>query len=322
MPDLRIPIYLLTGYLGSGKTSLLKNWLAQPEFKDAALIINELGEVGLDNQLLASVASESTALVANACVCCTGLPGLAEALEDLFWARLERRVHKFPCLVIETTGLAEPAPVLAAISGDGASDLLKERYRVAGVITCLSAATAAQVLGQCPEAKAQLAGADVLVLTKTDLIDAQGLSRLTSQLAHADTHAQIGLSANASLTAAQMLALLEQKQTRHVHDEEHDTHEHTHHHDHSHAAQSYWWPVAEGFSLTELESQIQTVQLDLGSHLLRIKGRVMTDAGARVIQLAPFDLVPSLTVDDAPLSSDSPFGLTVIASKAYGFPPT
>ncbi|NBY67529.1 MAG: hypothetical protein EBQ58_01525, partial [Betaproteobacteria bacterium] len=100
--DKRIPVYLLTGYLGSGKTSLLKSWLAQAEFKDAALVINELGEVGLDNQLL-SGATESTALVANACVCCTGLPGLAEALEDLFWARLERRMPRFPNLVIETT---------------------------------------------------------------------------------------------------------------------------------------------------------------------------------------------------------------------------
>ena len=104
--DNRIPVYLLTGYLGSGKTSLLKAWLGQDAFKDAALVINELGEVGLDNQLLRG-ATESAALVASACVCCTGLPGLAEALEDLFWARLERRMPRFPNLVIETTGLAE-----------------------------------------------------------------------------------------------------------------------------------------------------------------------------------------------------------------------
>ena len=112
--DKRIPVYLLTGYLGSGKTSLLKAWLGQDAFKDAALVINELGEVGLDNQLL-SGATESAALVASACVCCTGLPGLAEALEDLFWARLERRMPRFPNLVIETTGLAEPGPVAEAL---------------------------------------------------------------------------------------------------------------------------------------------------------------------------------------------------------------
>ncbi|NBZ98847.1 MAG: hypothetical protein EBS88_04810 [Betaproteobacteria bacterium] len=155
--DNRIPVYLLTGYLGSGKTSLLKAWLGQDAFKDAALVINELGEVGLDNQLLRG-ATESAALVASACVCCTGLPGLAEALEDLFWARLERRMPRFPNLVIETTGLAEPGPVAEALRS---SDLLKERYRLAGVITCLSASTADAVLQQHAEARAQLAGADV-----------------------------------------------------------------------------------------------------------------------------------------------------------------
>lgn len=319
MPDSRIPIYLLTGYLGSGKTSLLKSWLEQPEFKGAALIINELGEVGLDNQLLASSSTQSSALIANACVCCTGLPGMAEALEDLFWARLERRMERFPILVIETTGLAEPAPVLEAICGEGASDLLKERYRVAGVITCLASSTADAVLTAHSEARSQLAGADVLVLTKTDLMRPEALSTLALQLAHTPSHAQIALSANASLTAAQMLALMAQKQD-HGCGFEH-AHEHHHGDQHSHAAQSYWWPVAAGFNLSELEQQIQAVQQNLGASLLRLKGRVMTDVGARLIQLAPFDRVPSITVDDAPPSVDQPLGLTVIASKPYGFPP-
>jgi G3E family GTPase len=332
MTDSRIPIYLLTGYLGSGKTSLLKAWLDQPEFKGAALIINELGEVGLDNQLLASSSTESSALIANACVCCTGLPGLAEALEDLFWARLERRMERFPMLVIETTGLAEPAPVLEAICGESASDLLKERYRMAGVITCISSSTADQVLTQHGEARAQLAGADVVVLTKTDLIDSQTLSRLALQLGATESLALLGLSAHASLTAAQILALLDQKHAHRARDEQHHEHEHGHghgqdhsdHHDHlhSHTAQSYWWPVAEGFSLAALEMQIQNVQRDLGADLLRLKGRVMTDVGARLIQLAPFDPVPSITVDEMPHTSEELLGLTVITSKPYGFPPS
>jgi G3E family GTPase len=323
--DTRIPVYLLTGYLGSGKTSLLKNWLVQPELKGAALIINELGEVGLDNQLLASSATESSALIANACVCCTGLPGLSEALEDLFWARLERRMERFPMLVIETTGLAEPAPVLEAICGDSASDLLKERYRVAGVITCLASSTAEAVLAKHGEARAQLEGADVLILTKTDLASPEAISRLRSQHACAAGHIQIALSAHANLTAAQMLALLGQKKARLSHAEPpHEDYEHDHPdgHHHSHSAQSYWWPVSEGFSLAALKQQIDTVQQDLGSHLLRIKGRVMTDAGAKLIQLAPFDLKLSIAVDEMPLNGDQPLGLTVITSKPYAFPPT
>ena len=185
--DKRIPVYLLTGYLGSGKTSLLKSWLAQAEFKEAALVINELGEVGLDNQLL-SGATESSALVANACVCCTGLPGLAEALEDLFWARLERRMPRFPNLVIETTGLAEPGPVAEALRS---SDLLNERYRLAGVMTCLSASTADAVLKQHAEARAQLAGADVLIITKTDLVSSENLDALHLRVQHQLAHLEL-----------------------------------------------------------------------------------------------------------------------------------
>ncbi|MCF8181628.1 MAG: GTP-binding protein, partial [Burkholderiaceae bacterium] len=208
--DKRIPVYLLTGYLGSGKTSLLKSWLAQAEFKDAALVINELGEVGLDNQLLSS-ATESSALVANACVCCTGLPGLAEALEDLFWARLERRMPRFPNLVIETTGLAEPGPVAEALRS---SDLLNERYRLAGVMTCLSASTADAVLKQHAEARAQLAGADVLIITKTDLVSSENLDalhlRVQHQLAHLELEKPPHLlsSARADLSAKDLLSSL------------------------------------------------------------------------------------------------------------------
>ena len=135
MTPQKIPIFLLTGFLGSGKTTLLKAWLQDPALKDAALIINELGEIGLDQALLTS-ASEASSLLSNACVCCTGLQGLSQALEDLFWARLQRRVHKFPQLIIETTGLAMPGPILETLSE---SPLLMERYEWAGTITCVSA---------------------------------------------------------------------------------------------------------------------------------------------------------------------------------------
>lgn len=177
-----------------------------------------------------------------------------------------------------------------------------------------------------------MAGADVLVLTKTDLMRPEALSTLALRLAHTPKHAQIALSANASLTAVQMLALLAKKQDHahpleHAEDEDHH-HDHQHSHGihshlaHSHSAQSYWWPVAAGFSLAELERQIQAVQQDLGDHLLRVKGLVMTDVGARLIQLAPFDVVPSITVEDFSQNDDQPLGLTVIASKPYGFPRT
>lgn len=387
--DHRIPVYLLTGYLGSGKTSLLKAWLAQPELKDAALVINELGEVGLDNQIL-SAASESAALVANACVCCTGLPGLAQALEDLFWARLERRIPRFPHLVIETTGLAEPGPVVQALNE---SDLLRERYRIAGVITCLSGATADAVLGQHAQARAQLAGADLLVITKTDLVDAKTLERLQQRLQHQLDHerdyplghhreqplephqkkqpelqiralAQVRVltSAHASLTAQQMLHALPRaavrapaaiaadhaQASRHAHAGDrssvpsqqqcddaahahshrstghadhpvhsHQSAEHADHppHAHAHSAQAYWWALPGTVPSAQLMAQIHGLQASLGTALLRLKGRVRTEQGACVLQMAPFESAPTVHVDTLVHDAGQATGLTLIVAQ-------
>lgn len=339
--DNRIPVYLLTGYLGSGKTSLLKAWLGQDAFKDAALVINELGEVGLDNQLLRG-ATESAALVASACVCCTGLPGLAEALEDLFWARLERRMPRFPNLVIETTGLAEPGPVAEALRS---SDLLKERYRLAGVITCLSASTADAVLQQHAEARAQLAGADVLILTKTDLVSTDQLAALTlrvqQQLAHLEIETAPNLlrSAQARLSADELLASLALRAATvssgpqapvkfhdfkavttlalglHLHPagEHCDLCEGTH--ASAHAAQALWWPISEPPTLAEISAQVRALQSTLGSALLRLKGRVQTTEGAHLIQLAPFETHAEVCRDELPWSDTTRSGLTVIVSS-------
>jgi G3E family GTPase len=339
--DKRIPVYLLTGYLGSGKTSLLKAWLGQDAFKDAALVINELGEVGLDNQLL-SGATESAALVASACVCCTGLPGLAEALEDLFWARLERRMPRFPNLVIETTGLAEPGPVAEALRS---SDLLKERYRLAGVITCLSASTADAVLKQHAEARAQLAGAGVLIITKTDLVSADHLATLTVRVQHQLAHLELEqaphllTSAQARLSADDLLASLALRAASvspasqtpgkfhdfkavttlahglHLHQagEHCDICEGTH--ASAHAAQALWWPLADRPTLAEVSAQVQALQSTLGSALLRLKGRVQTTEGAHVFQLAPFETHAEVCQDELPWSDATRSGFTVIVSS-------
>ena len=324
-PDKRIPVYLLTGYLGSGKTSLLKSWLTQDEMKEAALVINELGEVGLDNQLL-SGATESSALVANACVCCTGLPGLAEALEDLFWARLERRMHRFPNVVIETTGLAEPGPVAEALAS---SDLLKERYRLAGVITCLSARTADAVLKQHAEARAQLAGADLLVITKTDTVSPESLAHLRLRLQHQLDHLNLPdaprvlTSAHASLSAKDFLAhLASHKQHSSVSTVEHPIldakhHAHDHHHDHTahdHAAKAMFCPVQAGMNVTDLLDQITLIQQALGPDLMRLKGRVDTLQGRYVIQLAPFEVAPEVLADGLAWDDATRSGLTLIVS--------
>lgn len=328
----KIPIYLLTGFLGSGKTTLLKEWLKHTEFKDAALIINELGEVGVDQALLTN-ASEAASLVANACVCCTGLPGLSQALEDLFWARLERRVHKFPQLIIETTGLAMPGPILETLAQN---PLLLERYEWAGTLTCVSANAYKEVMLEFKEAQAQLTHADICILTKTDLLDEEShaLARLqlseffahhglktpllSSKLASLSAREVLdALSAFKSLSQAQQAQQIQQAPScepghEHVHDHGHSTHLH---------AQAHFWSFPETSSLAHTLLKVQELKNLLGSHLLRVKGFIQCPEGVQVIQMSPFDVKATVSVYEEdhgskdPSGAKTPWGLTVIVSS-------
>lgn len=154
----RLPVLLLTGALGSGKTTLLRHWLAQPTLAGAAVVLNEAGAVALDAGR-AGTLRDAAAQGAAPCLCCEGLPGLAEALEQLFWDRLHRRVARFNRVVIETAGGADPAPVAQALR---AHPLLAERYRLEGVVAVLCAEPAV------PAMSAQVRGADVLILSHAD----------------------------------------------------------------------------------------------------------------------------------------------------------
>jgi G3E family GTPase len=193
----RIPIYLLTGFLGSGKTTLLKNWLQQPLLRNAALIVNEIGAIGLDHATL-GYASEASALLADACVCCTGLPGLHEALENLFWARLHRSVPRFDAVVIETTGLADPAPLIASLQSQ---PFVSERYCLAGVVATLGAPTALQTLAEFTEARAQVNAAGAIVVTKTDLLEPGEFDAIGQALQRSNPTTRVLYSTHGNLSA-------------------------------------------------------------------------------------------------------------------------
>ena len=200
MASTRTPVWLITGYLGAGKTTLLTRWLAEPALAQAALVVNEIGEVGLDDRLLAR-AVDSAALVANACICCTGLPGLEQALTDMWWDRLQRRRPAFDAVLIETTGLADPGPVVQALAAD---DFLRERYQLAGVVVAVSATTAWSELHARPEALAQIRQADLLVITKTDRADAGPVRTLQQALQAERPEAAVACSAQGSFTWAEV----------------------------------------------------------------------------------------------------------------------
>ena len=165
-PAARIPIFVLTGFLGSGKTSLLNALLRDPDFRDTAVIVNEFGDIGLDHLLIAS-AKENTILLDAGCLCCAMVDSLKETLLDLLHRRARSDLPMFRRVVIETSGLADPAPILQQLTRD---PLVTHSYRLRGVLCTIDAPFGEDQIARHPEAAAQAAVADWLIVTKTDLL--------------------------------------------------------------------------------------------------------------------------------------------------------
>lgn len=177
--DTRIPVTVLTGFLGSGKTTLLNHWVQQPELQDCAVLINEFGSVGLDHQLVRKI-DEQVMLLDSGCICCSVQGSLSTALQELFMKALRREIKPFRRLLIETTGLADPAPVLFTLRQDA---FIAERFRFDGIVTLVDAVHIHQQLAEQYEAVKQIALADLLVISKPDLVTADTLSALQQRLA-------------------------------------------------------------------------------------------------------------------------------------------
>jgi G3E family GTPase len=174
----RIPVTVLTGFLGSGKTTVLNHVLKQPGMAATAVIVNEFGEIGLDHLLVES-ATEDVVLLNSGCLCCTVRGDIVNTLTDLFVGRVKGRVPYFTRAVIETTGLADPAPVLHALISD---PIVAERYMIDGVVTTVDAVNGAGTLDRQIEAVKQAAVADRLIVTKADLAEPAALTALEARL--------------------------------------------------------------------------------------------------------------------------------------------
>ena len=170
----RIPVTVVTGFLGSGKTTLIRELLRRTEGANTAIVINEFGEVGIDDALLRT-SSDATVLLGNGCLCCTVRTDLQESLRALFADRARGAVPGFERVVIETSGLADPGPVLQTFASDRA---LGEEFHLQSLVTVLDAVNGAANLDRMPEARHQVALADRIVLSKTDTADAGTIEEL------------------------------------------------------------------------------------------------------------------------------------------------
>ena len=262
----RIPVTVVTGFLGAGKTTLIRALLERPEGADTAVVVNEFGEVGIDHALLRS-SSDTMVLLGNGCVCCAVRTDLQDSLRTLYAERAQGDVPNFQRVVIETSGLADPGPVLQTLASDRA---LGEAFHLQGLVTVIDAPGGAGNLDRMPEARHQVALADRIVLTKADLADGAVVSALNTRLA--------SLSAAPVMTATNGVI-----EPGFLLDESLDlfarvaTHQHDHAHAHSHGIDSFAlffaaplpWPVFE---------QAMTVLTGLrGADLLRVKGLVAVE---------------------------------------------
>jgi G3E family GTPase len=181
------PVNIITGFLGSGKTTVLQRLLRSPELSDVAVLVNEFGEVGLDHHLLRNVA-ESTLVLENGCLCCAVRGDLQKALRDLLSRRMRGGVPDFRRVVIETSGLADPAPIAYTLLSEA---VLRHHFRLSGIITTVDAVNATAQLDSFPESVKQVAMADRLVVTKADLCDELLLNELRKRLRGVNSSAQM-----------------------------------------------------------------------------------------------------------------------------------
>lgn len=193
-----IPVSIITGFLGSGKTTLINKLLKRPEMNRVAVVVNELGEIGVDNDLV-EVSSEQMMLLNNGCLCCVLRGDLQETLRDLFLKRRNGEIIDFDRVVIETTGLADPAPVMQTLITD---TLLLEQYRLDCVVTLVDAVNAPGQLDQFTEPVKQIALADRLVITKSDLISEPELQGLSARLSELNPRAPVRVALNGEIELA------------------------------------------------------------------------------------------------------------------------
>lgn len=335
----RVPVTILTGFLGAGKTTFLNRIMAEDGFGDTAVIVNEFGEAGLDGALIER-ADERAFAMSTGCLCCTVSGDVRFTLLRLL-DEAERGVGpSFSRMVIETTGLADPAPVIQVfMSGDP----LLSRFTLNGVVTLVDAAQSKENHDRFQEARRQTAVADMLVLTKLDLEEAEKVDTLTARLTAQNPNARIVKGHEVCADEVFSLAAFDpagkppdvrkwltfsQPQDHadgHAHGHRHD-HAHDHTHDHSHGANAHEGAAtAYCFSATgpvhpeDLSSAIWELRRTFGRDLLRIKGLVEIDDhpdSPRVLHVVGHVASPPRMLDGWPDGVDSTRIVMIVSGES------
>ncbi|HEY5216191.1 MAG TPA: GTP-binding protein [Pseudolabrys sp.] len=228
----KIPVTVLTGYLGAGKTTLLNRILSEPHGKKFAVIVNEFGEIGIDNELIVN-ADEEVFEMNNGCICCTVRGDLVRIIDGLM-----RRKGKFDAIIVETTGLADPAPVAQTFFMD---ENVGAKTKLDAVVTVADAMWLKDRLKDAPEAKNQIAFADVILINKADLVSPGDLDELEARIRAINPYAKVHRTERANIALDQVLGrnafdldrILDLEPDFLTAEEEH-VHEHDHEHDHGH----------------------------------------------------------------------------------------
>src|ERR1700741_955537 len=223
----KLPVTVLTGYLGAGKTTLLNPIPSEPHGKKYAVIVNEFGEIGIDNELVVG-ADEEVFEMNNGCICCTVRGDLIRSIEGLM-----RRKGKFDAIIVETTGLADPAPVAQTFFVD---ENVGRKTKLDAVVTVADAKWLRDRLADAPEAKNQIAFADVILLNKADLVNPDELAEVEARIRGINPYAKVHRTERSKIALDQVLGRNAFDLDRILDLEPdflgHDEHDHDHHHDH------------------------------------------------------------------------------------------
>ncbi len=285
MPETQIPVTVLTGYLGAGKTTLLNRILTENHGKKYAVIVNEFGEIGIDNDLIVE-SDEEVFEMNNGCICCTVRGDLIRVVEGLM-----KRPGGFDGILVETTGLADPAPVAQTFFMD---DEVKAKAKLDAVVTVADAKHLLGSLADSPEAQEQIGFADVILLNKTDLVSADELKKVEARIRAINPHAIVHKTERCAIPLDRVLdrgafdldrilSLDPEFLDGHDHDHDHHDHDHDgHDHDHDHHHHHHHDIEASGVNSVSLRigtldpkkffPWIERVTQEQGPDILRMKG--------------------------------------------------